>query len=71
MGFGEENRWRLSFPGSAGVIKSKHTLNHPRLPENALYFPAVFFCHFREFIKVFLYLYKNIYYVLNKNVKFS
>ena len=24
-GSGEENRWRLSFPGSAGVIKSGHT----------------------------------------------
>jgi hypothetical protein len=28
MGFGEENRWWLSFPGSAGVIKSKHILKY-------------------------------------------
>ena len=28
MGFGEENRWRLSFPGSPGVIKFKHTLKY-------------------------------------------
>ena len=28
MGFGEENRWRLSFPGSSGVTKNKHTLKY-------------------------------------------
>ena len=34
MGFGEENRWRLSFPGSAGVIKSKHTLKYVKKINN-------------------------------------
>ena len=34
MGVGEENRWRLSFPGSAGVIKSKHTLKYVKKINN-------------------------------------
>ena len=34
MGFGEENRWRLSFPGSAGVIKFKHTLKYVKKINN-------------------------------------
>ena len=34
MGFGEENRWRLSFPGSAGVLKSKHTLKYVKKINN-------------------------------------
>ena len=46
MGFGEENRWRLSFPGSAGVIKSKHTLKYVKKINNVNLPPRIGNCAF-------------------------